>query len=64
MNKKIHQMAKKCWSHTINGTLIDGHLHFDYEKFAQMIVNECAGVADNTVIGTDKVGEAIRKHFE
>ena len=57
-------MAKECWSYTINGTLIDGHLHFDYEKFAQMIVNECAGVADNTVIGTDKVGEAIRKHFE
>ena len=33
------------------------------ERFAELIVNECAGVADKTVIGTDKVGKAIKQHF-
>jgi hypothetical protein len=32
-------------------------------KFAELIVRECASVADKTVIGTDKVGKAIAKHF-
>jgi len=44
MNKKIEEMAKQCWSYTINGVLIDGHLHFDYEKFAELIVRECAEI--------------------
>jgi len=42
MNEKIEGFAKQCWSHYIDGTLIDGHLHFDYKKFAELIVRECA----------------------
>ena len=41
---RIEQIAEKCWSHRINGTLIDGHLHFDYHQFAELIVQECARV--------------------
>lgn len=33
-------------------------------RFAEMIVLECAVVADETVIGIDKVGEAIKNHFK
>lgn len=43
MSKKIEALAKQCWSHYIDGTLIDGHLHFDYKKFAEMIIEECTG---------------------
>ena len=32
-------------------------------KFAESIVRECVGVADKNVIGTDKVGKAIKQHF-
>jgi len=41
MNNRIKDIADQCWSHRINGVLIDGHLHFDYEKFAELIVREC-----------------------
>lgn len=46
MNQRIKQLEKQCWSHRVNGTLIDGHLHFDVEKFAELIVRECAAIAD------------------
>ena len=41
MNERIKELEKQCWSHYVNGVLIDGHLHFDAEKFAQLIVKEC-----------------------
>ena len=69
MNKKVQKLADQCWSHYINGVLIDGHLHFDYNKFAELIVRECASFADkhnqqklyeDYTLG---VGKAIKKHF-
>ena len=42
MNERIRQLEKQCWSHYVNGVLIDGHLHFDSQKFAELIVRECA----------------------
>ncbi len=44
MNDIAKNLAAKCWSHRIDGTLIDGHLHFDYNKFAELIVRECAEI--------------------
>ena len=41
MNERIKELEKQCWSHYVNGVLIDGHLHFDTQKFAQLIVQEC-----------------------
>lgn len=40
MNKKIQELADQCWSHYINGVLIDGHLHFDSAKFANLLIQE------------------------
>jgi hypothetical protein len=42
MNPRIKELADQCWSYRVGGALIDGHLHFDYEKFALLIVRECA----------------------
>lgn len=43
-------MAAQCWSHYIDGVLIDGHLHFDHKKFARLIVRECVKVMyDNAI---------------
>jgi hypothetical protein len=41
MNERIRELEKQCWSHYVNGVLIDGHLHFDTQKFAELIVQEC-----------------------
>jgi len=41
MNERIKQLEKQCWSHRVDGVLVDGHLHFDTKKFAELIVKEC-----------------------
>jgi hypothetical protein len=45
MNERIRELEKQCWSHYIDGVLIDGHLHFDTQKFAELIVAECIDAA-------------------
>lgn len=46
MKHRIKELADKCWSHRIDGTLIDGHLHFDYEKFAKLVVADCVKIIE------------------
>jgi hypothetical protein len=60
MNKQIKQLADQCWNHRVNGVLIDGHLHFDYEKFAELIVRECADIA---LREDHDPYECIKSHF-
>jgi hypothetical protein len=66
MNKQIKEFEKQCWSHTIGGVLIDGHLHFDTQKFAELIVNECANLFPLTFTDEQyqrRIDKTIRKHF-
>jgi hypothetical protein len=41
MNDRVKELEKQCWSHRVDGTLVDGQLHFDTQKFAELIVAEC-----------------------
>jgi hypothetical protein len=41
MNERIQKLEKQCWSHYIDGVLIDGHLHFDTQKFNKLIIQDC-----------------------
>lgn len=41
MNERIKELERQCWSHRIGGALMDGQLHFDTQKFAELIVGEC-----------------------
>ena len=72
MNEQIREFEKQCWSHYVNGVLIDGHLHFDAQKFAELIVKECLAQVDKVdamlddnkeKTGVAWVGLAIAKHF-
>ena len=60
MNERIKQLAEQCWDKRP-----EGQLHFDNEKFAELIVAECANVADDNYIhrGSRTCGLAIRLHF-
>jgi hypothetical protein len=60
MNERIKQLAEQCWNKRP-----EGQLHFDNEKFAELIVKECANVADDNYIhrGSRTCGLAIRLHF-
>lgn len=46
MNGRIRELEKQCWSHRVDGVLVDGHLHFDTKKFAELIVRDCMDVVD------------------
>ena len=60
MNLRIKELAEQCWDKRP-----EGQLHFDNEKFAELIVKECANVADDNYIhrGSRTCGLAIRLHF-
>jgi len=47
MNEQITKIEKQCWSCRVDGVLVDGQLHFDVQKFAQLIVEECARLCTN-----------------
>ena len=59
MNERIKKLASQCWDRRLDG------MHFDQEKFAELIVEECANVADENYIhrGSRTCGLAIRRHF-
>ncbi len=44
MNERMKEFESQCWSHRVDGVLVDGHLHFDTQKFAELIVQECISI--------------------
>jgi len=58
MNERIRELARHA-GFELNPA------HFDHEKFAELIVEECANVADENYIhrGSRTCGLAIRLHF-
>ncbi len=49
MNERIRELEKQCWSHRVDGTLVDGQLHFDTQKFAELLIQQC--MACSTWVG-------------
>jgi hypothetical protein len=58
MNERIKELEKQCWSHRVDGTLVDGQLHFDTQKFAELIVRECI-----SSVGSQADKAYLRKRF-
>jgi hypothetical protein len=64
MNERIKELEQQCWSHRVDGVLVDGQLHFDIPKFAELIVQECAELAsEETSLPYDSYSEKIKRHF-
>jgi hypothetical protein len=75
MNQRIKELENQCWSHRVDGRLVDGQLHFDTQKFAKLIGIKCLSIADSIRDECDKDGEsqqalgaawvgiAIARHF-
>jgi hypothetical protein len=55
MNNRIKELEPQCWEHNEFG------LNFNYQKFAELIVRECADVAANH--DALDIYEEIREHF-
>jgi hypothetical protein len=41
MNERIKELAEQCWDRRLDG------LHFDQEKFAELIVQECLEIVES-----------------
>jgi len=68
MNERIQELEKQCWSHRVEGALVDGQLHFDTHKFAELIVRECAEVlqkwkGEPFPFDEDLAASLIKEHF-
>jgi hypothetical protein len=63
MNERIRELAEQCWDKRLDG------LHFDQEKFAELIVQECLDILedeDNGELDTRSVRlamERMKRHF-
>ena len=74
MNERIKELEQQCWSHRVDGALVDGQLHFDTQKFAHLIVKECIDICGSMqLIGPYKdiqdatlkdASQKIKQHFD
>ena len=63
MNERIEKLIEQCTVQEFSDCT-GGFETFDKQKFAQLIVKECAGVADHSnVTGKSIVGQRIKEHF-
>jgi hypothetical protein len=68
MNERIENLAQGCFEY-FEGTLDGDIVEFDYKKFAELIVRECAEVAQMNTPDTEEceythlISEKIREHF-
>jgi hypothetical protein len=62
MNERIKLLESQCWEARQYGPP-----WFDYKKFAELIVQECAGRVDHILrerqAGGGTMGDEIREHF-
>ena len=66
MNERIKEFEKQCWNHRVDGVLVDGHLHFDTQKFAELIIKDCYVAlfpALRDMISRGQAYDLIKKHF-
>jgi hypothetical protein len=60
MNQRIEKFARECgaWNQVYGNQTFMIDEHFDIEKFAELIVRECAGIVENKIEVSRYVHEA------
>ena len=58
MNEHIKRLATICWERQL-----DGKLHFDQEKFAQLIVSKCIELMDESYRGDMYTGDLVASEY-
>lgn len=56
MNERIQELAKQCWDERP-----ESQLHFDNEKFAKLIVQECLLKVNGAKIRNESYAELIER---
>jgi len=63
MNERILELAGQCEGRTICEC---GEAGFNFEKFAELLIRECAEIADNADATREKwqsIGKFVKAHF-
>ena len=65
MNKEIQELALQCgaWHQVYDQKLLKVNGYFNYEKFAELIVKECADIATMNQYQSYTAGHYVLKHF-
>jgi hypothetical protein len=65
MNKEIQELALQCgaWHQVYDQKLLKVNEYFNYEKFAELIVRECANIATINAHQWASPGTYVLKHF-
>jgi hypothetical protein len=68
MNERIRELAAEAWQYANNNSHDgdDTHGWLYRDKFAELIVKECAEIADNADATREKwqsIGKFVREHF-
>ena len=66
MNERVEKFARECgaWNQVYGNRTFMIDEHFDIEKFAELIVQECAGKVDWILAEGGKTqGDLIKEHF-
>jgi len=66
MNERVEKFARECgaWNQVYGNRTFMIDEHFDIEKFAELIVQECAELAnEETSLPYDSYSEKIKRHF-
>ena len=65
MNERIEELAEQAFDKANNGTISDIKIPKEFiEKFAELIVQECANIADEYDGAGSTIVSRIKKHFE
>ena len=66
MNERVEKFARECgaWNQVYGNRTFMIDEHFDIEKFAELIVRECANIADEYDGVGSTIVSRIKKHFE
>ena len=66
MNERVEKFARECgaWNQVYGNRTFMIDEHFDIEKFAELIVGECVGIADEYDGVGSTIVSRIKKHFE
>jgi hypothetical protein len=62
VNERIEELAEQCGFRS-NPNVYDRNQSFDIEKFAELIVRECADIASINQHQYNSVGKYVLKHF-
>ena len=65
MNDRIEKFARECgaWNQVYGNRMFMIDEHFDINKFARLIVQECVGIADEYDGVGSTIVSRIQKHF-